>query len=301
MLSAGHSSALVKLDEQRIVQKYEKWQQLFDDARFRKNMTYLTVGVASALVITVLLYQRQKGTGFWAPSISNGDGFGDQASTISQERLAALILQRQQYYRTFQGRMQWGFEKGFEAALVSVLGAWCLYALSSSGSAVKRIFARLTGFQDDLLFSDVAISAIENTKALGMSLRYFLKQAPDIDFQDSLYQKLHDHIIRGVMIDHGAFVDSCAELIALIMLYGDTHTDQQDHQVVQLKQSCRNLVELINDIIQREEEVINSGQVDSQNVLVFFKGLHVEMLRVIKIAGTLFYGKNFTMWEEPRA
>jgi len=267
---------LLKIDEQRIAVKRDLWKQEFAKNHNRRIWSLASLGAAGGAIVYGLYqtYMADK-----------------KMPVMSEEEKGAMLNQKMlmesQYWQqrtTFWGMMRWSFD----VALCSSIGALCVHLLTSSESFFRRKFDELSGFGQQDRFRLLGCELTNNFAQLIQSLSVCVKTVQKADPVDVFSQKLHTQLIQGIIIDHVAFVHSFEECMAFV---AQSSVDDAD-QSLSFAHVSDQLIALVNSFIEQEEKLVMGTDLQIINLS---HGLYAELIRFAQSAGTMLYGKDFTL------
>jgi hypothetical protein len=106
-----------------------------------------------------------------------------------------------------------------------------------------------------------------------------------------LQHKIHEYIMRDIIIDNAAFVQSFEDWAGFVFA-ALNRSSLDAHQIEQLQVAIMQLCSLINDVIEHEEKFLR-GEIPQQNPDQTLGKIYNECVRMAHVTGMLLYGNKF--------
>lgn len=299
-----------RIDHQRIGQQQQAWSDVFQKNQLKKNVALGVFGISVAALAGALFYLWYTSTQNSSADTFVNDDASDKMWRLKKDSLDAQIfhdyLEKRKQRSTINGAFSWIAGKAVKAVIYACISMLCMKLLSTSWSWVTNSFDDLVDCGSNNSFKHVIRKLLRDTSFSLKSLVVFAKESATMSQDDALHEKLRMQMARNVVVDHKSFVRSFEDYMAFIGALLDYFQDcLSTEQKEEVKQSMAALCELTDDAIKQEEKVVTelcSGADPSclSSVLRTMQGLYNEFDRMAHVAEVLFYGDDYSLYQEPQ-
>ncbi|MFA6263995.1 MAG: hypothetical protein WCW33_02375 [Candidatus Babeliales bacterium] len=276
---------LERITSAQLEARQKEWSDRLSTRTIKKYVGYATLGAAVAGAVYALYRASKK----------------DQASTlldrpVGRSRSLSSIYESLHESRPAYMPIVQPYAQPFATMLKHYAkSAGCLFAVGTVLFAIDHLLLRAYNGAASLLGGNDEDDVLVLTrKMLADHLRLdnscarlcAALQEP----AGPLQHKIHAYIMRDVIIDNAAFVQSFEDWAGFVFA-ALKRSSLDAHQIEQLQISIMQLCSLVNEVIEHEEKFL-LGQTPQQGPEIY-GNIYNECLRMAHVTGVLLYGKKF--------